>query len=91
MAKAETKLEELRESNPHVINRSTQSLAAQSGGWRMLKWQTIKELGNKSYKIAIVVLLIVLGYKELAVRFLGVPADASPKEVNSATENPSKQ
>ncbi len=90
MARAEIKLDELRKSNPHAIGRSTEQLTAQNSGWRLVKWQTIKDLGNKGYKIAIVVLLLVLGYRELATRFLGVPADPAPKETHAVPENPAE-
>lgn len=90
MAKAEIRIEDVQRAMPQGIDpgRTTTGLPAQNSAWRLLKWQTIKELGNKSYKIAIVVLLIVLGYKELATRVLGVPDAPAPKEVHSAPENP---
>lgn len=90
MATAETRIEEIQRAYPTTIdtNRSTMSLPAMSNGWRMLKWQTIRDIGNKGYKVAIVVLLLVLGYKELARTFLGVPPTPATATTSSATEIP---
>ncbi len=91
MATTENTLKEVRAACPQPANpgASTQAMPAQNG-WRMLKWQTIKDMSNKGYKIAIVVLLLVLGYKELARSFLGVPPAPAPEAAYSAPETPEK-
>ena len=69
-------------------NATSANLPAQSA-WRILKWQTIKDLGSKSYKIAIVLLLISLGYREVAKSFLGVPDIQQQESSETAPVSPS--
>lgn len=78
---------EARQQNPGA---STVSLEVVDERSSILKWKTIKDLGNKALKLLAVIVLIILGYDKMAAWMFGVPAAPTPEKTPTAIEKPAE-